>query len=133
MLSRNPVLSGPRTGLQLCLAGLNVLVEAPEGVLSVLDAMLRFVPRSAHASADLRIVAQTREDIWEIRGDSGSLKVLGAQSSLPQIAGADEVAKRIGPRQAQENLSVLEQTQRLLHSNVQEALALEVGLLKLQL
>ena len=28
---------------------------------------------------------------------------------------------------------VLEQTQRLLHTNVQEALALEVGLLKLQL
>ena len=52
---------------------------------------------------------------------------------LPQIAGADEVAKRISPRQAQENLSVLEQTQRLLHTNVQEALALEVGLLKLQL
>ncbi len=52
---------------------------------------------------------------------------------LPQIAGADEVAKRISPRQAQENLLVLEQTQRLLHSNVQEALALEVGLLKLQL
>ena len=36
-------------------------------------------------------------------------------------------------RQAQENLSVIEQTQRLLHTNVQEALALEVGLLKLQL
>jgi len=52
---------------------------------------------------------------------------------LPQIAGADEVAKRISPRQAQENLSVIEQTQRLLHTNVQEALALEVGLLKLQL
>ena len=52
---------------------------------------------------------------------------------LPQIAGAEEVAKRISPRQAQENLSVIEQTQRLLHTNVQEALALEVGLLKLQL
>jgi DNA polymerase III subunit delta' len=52
---------------------------------------------------------------------------------LPQIAGADEVAKRINPRQAQENLQVLEQTQRLLYSNVQEALALEVGLLKLKL
>ena len=52
---------------------------------------------------------------------------------LPQIAGADEVAQRITSRQAQENLSVLEQTQRLLHTNVQEALALEVGLLKLQL
>jgi DNA polymerase-3 subunit delta' len=52
---------------------------------------------------------------------------------LPQIAGADEVAKRISARQAQENLSVLEQTQRLLYTNVQEALALEVGLLKLRL
>ena len=52
---------------------------------------------------------------------------------LPQIAGADEVAKRISPHQARENLAVLEHTQRLLHSNVQEALALEVGLLKLQL
>jgi DNA polymerase-3 subunit delta' len=52
---------------------------------------------------------------------------------LPQIAGADEIARRITPRQAQENLTVLEQTQRLLYTNVQEALALEVGLLKLQL
>jgi DNA polymerase-3 subunit delta' len=52
---------------------------------------------------------------------------------LPQIAGADEIARRITPRQARENLLVLEQTQRLLHTNVQEALALEVGLLKLQL
>lgn len=52
---------------------------------------------------------------------------------LPQIAGADEVARRISTKQAQANLTVLEQTQRLLHSNVQEALTLEVGLLKLQL
>ena len=52
---------------------------------------------------------------------------------LPQIAGADEIAKRITSRQAGENLQVLEQTQRLLHTNVQEALALEVGLLKLQI
>ena len=52
---------------------------------------------------------------------------------LPQIAGPEEIARRITPRQARENLLVLEQTQRLLHTNVQEALALEVGLLKLQL
>ena len=52
---------------------------------------------------------------------------------LPQIAGADEVARRLTSRQARENLLVLEQTQRLLFTNVQEALALEVGLLKLQL
>ena len=67
-------------------------------------------------------------DIW--------LHTLAASEELlhlPQIAGADEVAKRISTRQAQENLAVLEQTQRLLHGNVQEALALEVGLLKLRL
>lgn len=52
---------------------------------------------------------------------------------LPEIAGADEVARRLSPQQARENLVVLEQTQRLLHTNAQEALVLEVGLLKLQL
>ena len=67
-------------------------------------------------------------DVW--------LHTLAAGEELlnfPQIAGADEIARRISPHQAQENLAVLEQTQRLLHTNVQEALALEVGLLKLQL
>jgi hypothetical protein len=43
------------------------------------------------------------------------------------------VAGRISPREAVENLRVLEQTQRLLGSNVQEALTLEVGFLKLRL
>ena len=43
------------------------------------------------------------------------------------------VAARISPDQGLENLQLLEQTQRLLSSNVQEALALEVGLLKLKL
>ncbi len=51
--------------------------------------------------------------------------------NFPNIAGAEAVAQRITPRQALENLQTLEQTQRLLHTNVQEALALEVGLLKL--
>ena len=40
---------------------------------------------------------------------------------------------RLQAMAALENLQVLEQTQRLLHTNVQEALALEVGLLKLKL
>jgi hypothetical protein len=31
-----------------------------------------------------------------------------------------------------ENLRIVEQIQRLLHTNVQEALAIEVGLLKLR-
>jgi DNA polymerase-3 subunit delta' len=50
---------------------------------------------------------------------------------FPQIGGAESVAQKITARQALENLQTLEQTQRLLHTNVQEALALEVSLLKL--
>ena len=53
--------------------------------------------------------------------------------SFPQFAGTARLAGRLTPRQALENLRVLEDTQRLLHTNVQEPLALEVGLLKLQL
>jgi DNA polymerase-3 subunit delta' len=67
-------------------------------------------------------------DVW-----LHTLAVGEAWLHLPQIAGAEEVARRISAKQARENLLVLEQTQRLLHGNVQEALALEVGLLKLQL
>jgi DNA polymerase III subunit delta' len=53
--------------------------------------------------------------------------------NFPQIAGAERVAGRLTSQQALENLWVVEQTQRLLYTNVQEALALEVGLLKLQM
>lgn len=76
----------------------------------------------------LRLLQWWLRDVW--------LHTLAAGESLlhlPQIAGADEVARRLTPVQARENLQVLEHTQRLLHSNVQEALTLEVGLLKLQL
>ena len=77
--------------------------------------------------ADLLLLLQWwLRDIW--------LHSLAAGKGLlnfPKISGAEAVAKRISPKQALENLQTLEQTQRLLHSNVQEALALEVGLLKL--
>ena len=53
--------------------------------------------------------------------------------NFPQMAGAEAVGEKITPRQALDNLQTLEHTQRLLHTNVQEALALEVGLLKLHL
>jgi DNA polymerase III subunit delta' len=52
---------------------------------------------------------------------------------LPNLAGTRRVAERITPKQAAENLRVMEQLQRWLSTNVQEALALEVGLLKLHL
>ena len=77
--------------------------------------------------ADLLLLVQWwLRDVW--------LHTLAAGQDLlkfPNVSGAETVAQRINPRQAMENLQTLEQTQRLLHSNVQEALALEVGLLKL--
>jgi DNA polymerase-3 subunit delta' len=54
--------------------------------------------------------------------------------SFPMFAtAAQAVARRVAPADALANLDVIEQTQRLLGSNVQEALAIEIGLLKLKL
>jgi DNA polymerase-3 subunit delta' len=53
--------------------------------------------------------------------------------SFPELAGTSRVAQRLSTAQALENLEVLDQLQRWLGGNVQEALALEVGLLKLHL
>jgi DNA polymerase III subunit delta' len=74
----------------------------------------------------LAIVQQWLRDVW--------LHTLAAGKELlnfPKISGVETIARRLTPRQALENLQTLEQTQRLLHTNVQEALALEVSLLKL--
>lgn len=76
----------------------------------------------------LLLVQWWLRDVW--------LQTLAAGRELlnfPEIAGTRAVAGRLSPQRAGENLRVIEQTQRLLHTNVQEALALEVGLLKLQL
>jgi DNA polymerase-3 subunit delta' len=53
--------------------------------------------------------------------------------NFPTLTGTKRVAARISTQDAVENLQIIEGTQRLLHTNVQEALALEVGLLKLHL
>ncbi len=53
--------------------------------------------------------------------------------SFPELAETEAVAGRISRHDAAENLEVLEQMQRRLGTNVQEALALEVGFLKLRL
>jgi DNA polymerase-3 subunit delta' len=80
-----------------------------------------------HRRAELLLLVQFwLRDVW--------LHTLSAGKDLlrfPDLSGAERVARRISPRQARENLQTLEQTQRLLHTNVQEALALEVSLLKL--
>ena len=68
-------------------------------------------------------------DVW--------LKACGVNDQaafFPTLETATEaVAARLRREQAQTNLEHWEGTQRLLHTNVQEALALEVGLLRLHL
>ncbi|HEY1490371.1 MAG TPA: DNA polymerase III subunit [Verrucomicrobiae bacterium] len=77
--------------------------------------------------ADLLLLVQWwLRDVW--------LHTLAAGKDLlkfPAVSGTEAVARRITPRQALENLQTLESAQRLLHTNVQEALTLEVSLLKL--
>jgi DNA polymerase III subunit delta' len=79
--------------------------------------------------SDLLVILQRwLRDVW--------LQTLSEGRDLlnfPAMTTARVVARRINSAAALENLRVMEGTQRLLHTNVQEALALEVGLLKLQL
>ncbi len=68
-------------------------------------------------------------DVW-----LHALGVGRAMASFPELSvAAEKVARRITPKDAAANLEAIEQTQRLLRTNVQEALTLEVGLLKLKL
>jgi DNA polymerase-3 subunit delta' len=68
-------------------------------------------------------------DIWLLTLQMGDQAL-----SFPQLADTSgTVARRISTDQAVANLDQLEKLQRLLSTNVQEALALEVGLLKLKI
>lgn len=67
-------------------------------------------------------------DIWIwTQAQADDLLCFGDLSSAVKTIG-----QRVTAEDAQHNLQVIEETQRLLHTNVQEALALEVGLLKLR-
>jgi DNA polymerase-3 subunit delta' len=77
----------------------------------------------------LRLVQGWLRDVWLI-----THAMPAALLSFPILQAASaKVAARIDGPAALENLKTMEQTQRLLRTNVQEALALEVGLLKLKL
>jgi len=68
-------------------------------------------------------------DVW-----LHSLQTGGGTLCFPDLkASAAAVAARISPGDAMRNLEHIDRLQRQLHTNVQEALALEVGLLKLKL
>lgn len=67
-------------------------------------------------------------DIW--LAVSGTFET--SLAVFPQLADTTQkIAGRLDSTKATKNLEILETTQRLLHTNVQEALALEIGLLKL--
>lgn len=72
---------------------------------------------------------------WWLRDVWLRAQGLGAERlSLPELADSTEtVARRVSPAAAAANLRGIERTQRLLATNVQEALALEVALLTLRL
>jgi hypothetical protein len=77
------------SSIDLRLAEINIRVEAPPRILSVLDATLSNVPRFATtASPELTISVVQRDDAWEIYGIHGASKLLAWQSALPQVAGA---------------------------------------------
>ncbi len=68
-------------------------------------------------------------DVWlASEGVGGELAMFPALA-----ASSSSVASRLRSSDARYNLETWETTRRLLHTNVQEALALEVGLLKLKL
>jgi DNA polymerase-3 subunit delta' len=80
--------------------------------------------------------SEDEEGPGESRTINHQLSIVQSPETLlafPQLAGTKRVAERITPQAAMENLRVMEQLQRWLHTNAQEALALEVGLLKLHL
>lgn len=70
---------------------------------------------------------------WTPGARGSAIQSVEGLLSFPQLPGSRRVAQRISASEAVENLQILEQLQRWLGTNVQEALALEVGLLKLRL
>jgi DNA polymerase-3 subunit delta' len=68
-------------------------------------------------------------DIW-----FSSMKMNDSMLALPQLRDATaQLSSRISPAEAAQNLEHLDRLQRQLNTNVQEALAVEIGLLKLRL
>ncbi len=87
------MLSPDRLGLEnavldVIIADVRVRVEAPERVVTILNATLNRIPRSDTKYPPEIVISVRLDEAWEIRGLEGSLKVMDAQSPLPQVAGA---------------------------------------------
>jgi hypothetical protein len=93
-------------------------------------------PKSEVQSPDAEVQSRTEAGGAGSETINPQLSTIDSPQELlvfPQMAGTKLVAERITPKAAMENLRIMEQLQRWLGTNVQEALALEVGLLKLHL
>jgi DNA polymerase-3 subunit delta' len=98
------------------------------------DIWLRTLPKADQSRADKAPKSSLGTRTGENSGSDGSKSDVPAELlSFPQITGAEGVAERVSSADALHNLNTLEELQRWLNSNVQEALALEVALLKLRL
>jgi DNA polymerase-3 subunit delta' len=90
-------------------------------------------PKSKVQSPEPKLTTCAAE-LETINHQPATIQSLPDLLAFPQMAGTGRVAERISPKAAIENLQIIEQLQRWLsRTNVQEALALEVGLLKLHL
>lgn len=82
----------------------------------------------------LSLLQRWFRDVWiQATLAQGALLKTDGLLNFAELEGTGRVAKRISGPDALHNLQVIEQLQRWLFTNVQEALALEVGLLKLRL
>ena len=89
----------------------------------------------------LGIIHWWLRDVWVWRLNSASPKAASPEQKeghrdllrFPEISETKAVAGRISAQDALTNLEIMEQVRAWLDTNVQEALALEVGLLKLRL
>ncbi len=77
-------------------------------------------------------------DVWLLASGVGVAPGSGVTPKdelavLPELPATSALGRKLSAAQALANLEILEQLQRWLGTNVQEALALEVGLLKLNL
>src|SRR5207253_2454611 len=79
-------------------------------------------------------------DVWLVTARSQSLVASAATdrggdflTSPGLVTSTQKITGRLKEAQAMENLNVIDETQQILHTNAQEALALEVSFLKLKL
>jgi DNA polymerase-3 subunit delta' len=102
------------------------------------DVWVRTLGQDSSKGQGLSLVGSNQSSV--ISGRSGPSAAPGGEPdalhgllTFADLGGTGRVAARISAGEARENLQIMEQLQRWLSTNVQEALALEVGLLKLRL